>query len=234
MTLALVSSTPAPTRPTLHIEIDVDFVCPWCLIGKRHLDGAVRRFNALVPDVRVETSWRSRELLPDTPLEGLDYEDFCIRRLGSAEAVAWRRLQVKEAGRAAGVQFQFDRIRRLPNTARAHALLARARAAGEPALPARFVDRILTAYFVEGKDIGDPVVVERLARACGLPKAAPDPTADQRSAGRDDRSRPGTGGVPFFVFDRTHALTGAGSVASLLEAMLHGWQGRAARGLYRA
>jgi predicted DsbA family dithiol-disulfide isomerase len=218
---------------TLQVEVHFDFVCPWCLIGKRQLDAAVRRFEALVPEARVEVSWRSSELLPQTRLEGEDYEDFYIRRLGSPEAVALRRLQVKEAGRAAGVAFEFDRIRRLPNTMRAHALLAQAAAQGG-AQPTQFVDRVLTAFFIEGADIGDPAVLERLGRECGLPVAALAAAHVTKPTAGPDRPSQGSGGVPFFVFDRTHAVSGAASVGSLLEALLETWQGRAARGLQGA
>jgi predicted DsbA family dithiol-disulfide isomerase len=231
---ALAAPPTDPATDTLSVEVHIDFVCPWCLIGKRQLDDAVRRFQALLPDVRVETTWRSFELLPDTPIEGLCYETFYIRRLGSADAVALRRLQVKEAGRAAGVQFEFDRIRRLPNTARAHALLARAAALGTPAQQARLVDRVLTAFFSEGEDIGDPAVLRRLALACGLPESAcveAAPAVARIAATR--RPDPDVAGVPFFVFDRASTLAGAASTASLLEALLGAWQERRARAILR-
>jgi predicted DsbA family dithiol-disulfide isomerase len=235
--LALAHDHP-PTDPApLGVEVHFDFLCPWCLIGKRQLDAATRRFEALVPTARVEVAWRSHELLPDTPPDGLDYESFYIHRLGSPEAVALRRLQVREAGLAAGVHFEFDRIRRLPNTAHAHALLAQAQAQAVPGLASRLVERVLTAYFLEGQDIGAPAVLERLGRACGLPEAAFEAAGSVARAMHAGNARPaghGIGGVPFFVFDRKHALSGAGSVAALLEALLETWQERMARGLPRA
>jgi len=230
--LAYVHDHPLTDSAPLGVEVHFDFLCPWCLIGKRQLDAAARRFEALVPGARVAVTWRSHELLPDTPPDGLDYESFYIHRLGSPEAVALRRMQVREAGLAAGVRFEFDRIRRLPNTARAHALLAQAQAQGVPGLASRLVERVLTAYFLEGEDIGAPAVLERLGRDCGLPEAAfeaAESVARAMHAGAARPAGPGTGAVPFFVFDRTHALSGAGSVAALLEALLDTWQGSATR-----
>jgi len=119
----------------------------------------------------------------------------------------------------------------MPNTTRAHALLAQAAALGEPTLPSRLVDRLSTAFFIEGEDIGDPAVLERLGRACGLPETALAAIHAAKHDGGRNRSSHGSGGVPFFVFDRTHALSGAASVGALLEALLETWQGRAARGL---
>jgi predicted DsbA family dithiol-disulfide isomerase len=228
---ALVHTPARPATTPLEVEVHVDFDRPWCLIGKRQLDAAVRRFEALVPEARVAVTWRSCELLPDTPSEGLDYETFYIRRLGSADAVAWRRLQVREAGRAAGVDFAFERIRRLPNTARAHALLAQAVAHAGPGPAARLVERVLTAFFLEGEDIGQVAVLERLGRESGLPEtvlaSAGASLRDGSASGRDPRG----GGVPFFVFDRARAVSGAVPVGTLLEALLAAWQARAARSL---
>jgi predicted DsbA family dithiol-disulfide isomerase len=227
---------PAAPAP-LGVEVHFDFLCPWCLIGKRQLDAALQRFEALAPAARVAVTWRSHELLPDTPPDGLDYEAFYIRRLGSPEAVAWRRLQVREAGRAAGVRFEFDRIRRLPNTARAHALLAQAQAQETPGLAARLVERVLAAYFLEGQDIGAPAVLERLGRECGLPEAAFEAAESMARAMHAGLARPagqGVGGVPLFVFDRARAVSGAGSADALLEALLQTWQARAPRGLQPA
>ena len=50
------------------VDVHVDFVCPWCLIGKRNLDAAISRFASLRPDVSVNVRWHSHQLLPDTPV----------------------------------------------------------------------------------------------------------------------------------------------------------------------
>src|SRR5215475_3173836 len=86
-------------RAVLKIEAFFDFICPWCLIGKRNLDAAVARFASSRPDVQVKVQWRSHQLLPWTPPDGLPYQAFYRDRLGSAEAVAARRAQVQKAGR---------------------------------------------------------------------------------------------------------------------------------------
>jgi predicted DsbA family dithiol-disulfide isomerase len=218
---------PAGAGTPLAVEVHFDFVCPWCLIGKRQLDAALRRFRADMPGVRVDIAWRSHQLLPATPVEGIDYQDFYIRRLGSPEAVAVRRMQVREAGRAAGVEFAFDRIRLLPNTARAHDLVARAGLHAPAEQQAALIERIFVAYFLEGQDIGHPDVLKRLGRECGLPDDAPDAAADAARGTRRPYGNPAISGVPFFVFNGTHALSGAASAESLLETMLHAARGPA-------
>src|SRR5574340_1696432 len=66
------------------IEVQFDLICPWCLIGKRHLTSALQQFRRLRPDVPVDIVWAPVELLPGTPLEGLPYQAFYERRLGGA------------------------------------------------------------------------------------------------------------------------------------------------------
>ncbi|HEX6828884.1 MAG TPA: DsbA family protein [Burkholderiales bacterium] len=78
----------------LGVEAWFDLICPWCLIGRRHLAQAIRQFQGAQPDVTVVALWRSHPLLPATPAGGIPYDAFYLQRLGSREAVAARRAQV--------------------------------------------------------------------------------------------------------------------------------------------
>ncbi|RZL89372.1 MAG: DsbA family oxidoreductase [Variovorax sp.] len=216
----------AGTKPSLTVEVFFDFVCPWCLIGKRQLDAAASRLAELRPDVRLQIVWRSHCLLPDTPEGGVPYQAFYVARLGSPEAVARRRSQVQQAGTAAGVRFAFERIEVLPNTAAAHAWVAQAAAHGTDAQQARLIERIFTAYLTEGENIGSSSVLERLALECGLEAEGP------RAHRRDEQGGGGRyahthatvrypiSGVPYFMFDGSLALSGAASPDALLDVML--------------
>jgi predicted DsbA family dithiol-disulfide isomerase len=208
----------AGTKPSLTVEVFFDFVCPWCLIGKRQLDAAARRLAELRPDVRLRIVWRSHCLLPDTPADGVPYQAFYVARLGSPEAVARRRAQVQQAGTAAGVRFAFERIEVLPNTAAAHAWVTRATASGTEAQQARLIELIFTAYFMEGQNIGDPSVLERLALECGL--AAEGPRAHRGERHAHARALYPISGVPHFVFDGSLALSGAATPDALLNVMM--------------
>ena len=208
----------APHRLTL--DVFFDFVCPWCLIGKRHLATALERFALLRPEVDVELRWRSHALLPHTPPGGLPYLKFYLARLGSAVAIAARRAQVRQAGHAAGIDFAFERIAVLPNTAAAHDLVARAGTHGTTAQQAALIERVFSAYFLEGEDIGDTAVLARQARACGLDPdrlASADAQAAPRIAGEAEAA---LGGVPTFVFNEALALSGAQPPEVLLQALL--------------
>jgi predicted DsbA family dithiol-disulfide isomerase len=219
------SATGDVGRFVLKIEAWFDFICPWCLIGKRNLDVAVSRFASSRPDVQVKVQWRSHQLLPWTPLEGMPYQAFYRDRLGSAEAVAARRAQVQQAGRDAGVQFAFESIKVLPNSAAAHDLVTFAASRCNATQTAALIDRLLTAFFTEGENIGDSAVLERLGMECGLEAEGlkahldacarlADPTG-QRMSYVD----PKVNGVPYFEFNTGYSLSGVYSPVAIASAM---------------
>lgn len=201
-------------KPKLCIQVHFDLICPWCFIGKRHLDTALERFSHARPDVDVEVLWVSHELLPDTPPEGLPYQPFYEQRLGGAAAVAARRAQVQEAARCSGIRFAFHRIERMPNTRLAHRLLPDLARPGNAMATAALIEKLFQGYFEEGQDIGDPKVLQRLA--------ASEPAGDGDDAGRHQTAQAGrmeVPGVPLFVFNEHVALSGAQSPETLLDRM---------------
>ncbi|EHP40631.1 thioredoxin, dsba oxidoreductase family protein [Cupriavidus basilensis OR16] len=218
-------------RPGLTIEVYFDFVCPWCLIGKRHLHTAMSRLAEMRPDVDLSVLWRSHQLRPDTPPGGLPYQAFYIARLGRPEAVAARRAQVRHAGTAVGIDFAFERIKVLPNTASAHELVAYATRHCNETQVAGLVERLFVAYFIEGEDIGDSTVLERLGLECELgPHGLAEQFAEFRRSASRTISAPAPidrhiDGVPCFVFNRSHSVSGANPPDVLLDAMLRSISG---------
>jgi predicted DsbA family dithiol-disulfide isomerase len=205
-------------RRSLAIEVWFDLICPWCLIGRRHLLNATGRFSSLRPDVAVSVDWRPVPLLPDTPREGLPYQSFYERRLGGPAAVAARRAQVRVAARAADLEIAFDRIEVLPNTLAAHRLLECARRHGGPARQLALLDALFAGYFLQGENIGDRSVLERIAEARGLDAKALSEWRDAREEA--PRTAPaGVPGVPFYVFNDRLTLSGAHPPQVLVEAM---------------
>ena len=208
----------------LAIAVHFDLICPWCLIGKRHLRSALDQFRRLHPDVEPIIEWRSQLLLPDTPMEGIPYQAFYERRLGSPAAVAARRAQVREAARAAGVELAFERIEFMPNTLSAHLLIECARDFGDSGKTEGLIERLFTAYFMEGRNIGDPAVLASIASHAGFPGTAikdclisPERRWSfvETLAARKDQAN----GVPFFVFNDRLAISGAHQPPSLLAVM---------------
>jgi predicted DsbA family dithiol-disulfide isomerase len=195
---------------TLSIQVSFDLVCPWCLIGKHNLQAALEELRAKRPSVSVEIDWRSFPLLPGIPQQGLPFEEFYLRRLGSPSAVAMRQAQVLDAARAAGVEIAFDRIQTFPNTLDAHRLVARARRQGGFALAGAVIDALFDAYFTQGRDIGDATVLAQVAADHGV---APDGNTAAPVAR-------GGHGVPYFLFNGRVEVEGAQRPQVLLDAML--------------
>ena len=84
-------------KRSLSIDVYFDFICPWCLIGRRQLQAALAQFKAAQPEVEVNLAWQGVQLLPELPFDGQPFAEFYRRRLGSDQAVRQRQAQVRAA-----------------------------------------------------------------------------------------------------------------------------------------
>lgn len=205
----------------LHIDVFFDFICPWCLIGKRQLERALAQLRVSRPDVEVQLAWHGVQLLPDIPVQGEPFAAFYRDRLGSAEAVRLRQAQVQQAAAAAGLKLELARIARMPNSADAHRLLACAAGQGSVAQCDALLERLFAAYFRNGEDLSDAASLLAIAESCGFEPAqlAPSLRGDG-SPFVGDAAGMTANGVPYFVLDRRLALSGAQPAEVLLGAML--------------
>jgi len=198
----------------LRIDVFVELVCPWCLIGKRQLARALERFAQTDPDLQVQVHWRAVQLIPQVPAEGWPFADFYLRRLGSPQAVRQRQAQVQAAAAQAGVDIDLARIERFPNTARAHRLLEFA-AIQRPESVDALLERLFDAYFRRGEDLGDSETLLAIAQETGMDATSALPWLDARPTAQP---APVTG-VPLFVFNGRFALSGAQPPEALWSAM---------------
>src|SRR5439155_23848117 len=106
--------------PKHQLFVVSDVVCPWCYVGKKHLEKA---FAASGIESRFDITWRPYELNPDMPSEGVDRREYRIRKFGSWEHSQMLDARVAAAGKAAGIDFRHDLMARTPNTFKAHRLL---------------------------------------------------------------------------------------------------------------
>jgi predicted DsbA family dithiol-disulfide isomerase len=192
----------------MHIDIVLDVACPWCFIGKRRLDRAL----ALRPDIVATRSWRAFRLNPDLPSEGVPRQFFLEVKFGGARQAARSCAAIAAAGRAEGIDFAFERIRRTPNTLRAHRLIRLAAAEGRGEA---MVEALLRAYFVDGIEIGDPEALAMIAGRAGLDRnrarahLASEDGAAEVLAEEQRARRLGVHAVPCFVIERGYAISGA-------------------------
>lgn len=205
----------------LTIDAYVDFICPWCLIGKRQLKRALALLAEAEPDVLPRVRWHGVQLLPHLPALGVPFDAFYRDRLGSDEAVRRRQAQVLAAAEAAGVYIDFSAIRLMPNTADAHRLFELVCREGSEAQVDMLLERLYAAHFVQGGNLGDGALLLSHAEACGVPARS----AHHVLQGGARPFRPQTpsgvapGGVPHLVIDGWLTVGGAQPPAALLAAM---------------
>ena len=206
----------------LTIDVISDVVCPWCFIGKRRLEAALRELRAERPDVVPTIRWLPYFLNPDTPEEGEPYRPFLERKFGGPERLAQIWAQIAEAGRTAGIAFAFERIEVRANTLRAHRLIHRAQRDGDAGA---LVERLFAAQFLQGENLGEAAVLARLAAECGEDEAAALAylqSGEDAEAVRDEAARAqrlGISGVPFFILVGRYGVAGAQPPEVLLEAL---------------
>lgn len=198
----------APPRARLSIEVVLDLVCPWCFVGVRRLRRTLRRR----PDIAADLVWRHFLLNPDMPRAGMSRPDYVIRKFGGEERAKRLYASISDVGRADGVMFRFDRIKRTPSSVDAHRLVRFASRFGRAD---EIVEALFTAHFTEGADIGDRTTLLAVAGSCGLPAPAArrflssDEEVDTVHADNLRAHRLGINGVPCFVVSGRHAIAGA-------------------------
>ena len=198
----------APPKARLVIEIVHDLVCPWCFLGVRRLMRTLRRR----PDLLFDLNWRPFLLNPDMPRGGMARPDYVIRKFGGEDRARRLYLSIAEIGRAEGVPFRFERIRRTPNSVDAHRLVRWAAGYGRAEA---MVEALFSAHFTDGRDIGDNAVLVAVAVSCGLDGRAAraflasDEEVDQVHGDNLRAHRLGINGVPCFVVAGRHAIAGA-------------------------
>jgi predicted DsbA family dithiol-disulfide isomerase len=147
---------------------------------------------------------------------------YLARKFGGTERAADVYARVERAGEAVGIPFAFDRIEIQPNTFDAHRLVAWAQQEGDVG---DLVERLFSAFFVEGDRVGDRDTLARLAAECGLPEAsaramlASDALRDVVTAESREAVAAGIQGVPCFIFNGRIAVSGAQEPTMLLRAI---------------
>ncbi len=194
----------------MKVEIWSDVVCPFCYIGKRKFEKALEDFQ---DKQNVEIEWRSFQLDPGMQyVEGQSVHAYLGKRKGGTEADGKRMNdQMAAIAKEVGLEFNFDKAI-VNNTMDAHRLLHFAR---QHELQNELKERLFKAYYTEGKNIGDKVVLESLAVETGLPvKEVKEMLEGNRymQEVKDDQDLAGSmgiNGVPFFVFNNKYAVSGA-------------------------
>lgn len=202
----------------LHIDVFFEFICPWCLIGKRQLQAALQQFKRTHTDVDVIVHWHGVQLIRQLPIDGVPFQAFYQERLGNSENVERRQAQVQHAAQAVGVEIDFSKIKRMPNTVKAHRLFAGVQELATPEQQEQLLERLFAAYFQRCEDLTESTVLFQIAAECGF--SQPQLALDLNAAEQVFHSaNTGGHGVPYFIFDGRLALAGAHPAHVLCDSM---------------
>ncbi|MBZ9753565.1 DsbA family oxidoreductase [Deinococcus sp. HMF7604] len=220
MTIAFTPSVPG------HLRVDIwsDIACPWCYIGKRRLEQALKKFDHRD---QVEIVWHSFELDPAAPPALPDgMREVLAGKYGRSPAQAQEMMdQVTRVAAADGLEYHFERAR-LGSTFLAHQLVHHAAAHGQQG-PMK--ERLLRAYLSEGHLMSDINTLTALAQEIGLDGPQARAALEEgRYAGavRQDEAHAralGISGVPFFVLGGRYGVSGAQEAGVLLGALNQAW-----------
>ena len=201
----------------LTIDIVSDVVCPWCYLGKANLEKALAEY----PEP-VIVRWHPFQLDPTIPLEGLDRKAYMAKKFPDPSYIKNAHERLQSFGQAIGLKFNFEAIEKSPNTLNAHRLIQWADA---PEQQDKIVTALFKAYFEQGRDIGDIELLADFATEAGFDrndiaaKLAGHEDIDAVQAEIEEAQRIGVTGVPFFIFNRKLAASGAQPPEQLLAAM---------------
>ncbi len=219
LTLGLVSRKAwGMEEPRATLDVISDPICPWCYIGKVKLDRAlVQR-----PETDLDIFWRPYQLNPDMPAEGMDRMTYLETKFGGPERAKTIYGQIENAAVAAGLNVDFSKIKRTPNTFDAHRLIRWARSTGHQQA---VVDSLFVRYFEQGEDIGDRDLLLEVARQVGMDQALLvrlyDEDADRDLLTNEEAlaRQMGVSGVPTFILSEKFAFVGAQETTAWLDVL---------------
>ncbi|MDQ3430259.1 MAG: DsbA family oxidoreductase [Actinomycetota bacterium] len=191
----------------MRIDVYADVVCPWCYVGEKRLERALRDR----PDLTVERRWRPFQLRPEMLEGGLPWRTFAVDKFGGEENMRRAFGHVSAAGEPDGVRFDFDRVASAPNTVDAHRLILYA---AEHNRQWEMADALFRGYFTEGRDLNSTEDLAAMAAGAGLDQdetnelLSGDGYAGEVWKGQREAASLGINGVPFYVVDGRYAVSG--------------------------
>jgi predicted DsbA family dithiol-disulfide isomerase len=217
------AAEPGDWMKPFKVEIFLDVVCPWCYVGKRHIESALDYYQRSYPDERQpEVVWMPYLLHASIPKEGLDRKEYLKRRFIGFANSGEMYDRVSKAGRLVGIEYRFDRIRVEPNSIDAHRLIrfAERQGVGEPV-----VESLFKAFLVDGEDISNHDLLMSVAAGAGMNERM----VGEHLVGKDDAEwvrqedarakQRGITTVPFLVLNGRKGVSAVQPADMLFDAL---------------
>src|SRR5574343_585391 len=190
----------------MKVEIWSDIMCPFCYIGKRHFEAALKQF----PQANeVEIEWKSFQLDPTIPkmVERVDVYQYLADKKGmSLEQSKAMHQNVIQMAKNAGLEYNFD-IAVVGNSKDAHRLIQFAKTKG---LGDQAEEALFKAYFTDGKNMADLNDLVEIGTSIGLKSDELTAVLESEAFAYEmmqdiqEAQNIGVQGVPLFVFDRKY------------------------------
>ncbi len=209
-------------QPQQSVQVDIvsDVVCPWCWLGYRLFDKARKQIKT-----PITLTWRPYMLDPSVPADGMDYKAYMKTKFGDGPSDKFKAMRdmLEEKGPQYGIDFQFSKISRRPNTLNAHRLIRWAQ--NNENTGTETAEALFDAFFTQGHDIGDVAVLANISEIVGLD---PQITADLLATDKDANAvreeimffrNLGISGVPTFIYNGEFAVQGAQDPDAHIQAI---------------
>ncbi len=208
----------------MYLDIYFDTICPWCLIGKKRLDQALKTRT----HVSLKVRWKPFLLNPNMGPNGMDRQVYLEQKFGGPTRAKRVYDAIAQTGYDNDINFRFDKIKYTPNSVDSHRLVAYSTRFN---LEAKLVQRFFSAFFMEGENLGDPLILAELAEEIGLDKKdclqflQSDELRDIVIQSDREARELGVHGVPAFVARDRYVISGAQEAKILGKFIDTAWNG---------
>lgn len=193
-------------KKKLSLDIVSDVACPWCFVGKKHIEKALENLQ----DFDVEVNWKPFQLDPTLPNEGLDRDTYLTNKFGSLANVQGMLDRLTKAGQPLGISFNW--MERVPNTLRLHNLLHEATKEG---FSNDLKEAFFKAYFEDLVDMSSETEIIKIMETFGWSAERSKEVMYSENISyevnqdiREVQNR-GVRGVPFFIINNQYGISGA-------------------------
>jgi predicted DsbA family dithiol-disulfide isomerase len=180
----------------MKINVFADTICGWCFIGHTNLNEALKKF----PNLKFDIHHTPFQLNPDMPTEGISRNKYLEIKFGGKDYAASMYENMKLKAKESGLNFNFEKIKKTPNTVLSHLLINLSKQFN---LQNEIIEKIYKSYFIDGLDIGDVNILTNIAKENNIPENVFTNFINDRNTENINSKiliakEKGINGVPFF------------------------------------